>query len=77
MLPMKQTTTTNTTDVADDWIDRNLLDEQEVGIGKVGYETNSNREFFQYPSPHPLKGADVELVGVEQRIMELLLEVTE
>lgn len=63
--------------VADAWIDRETLDEQDGGIGKVGYEVNFNRMFFQYQSPRPLHEIDAELAGVEQRILELLREVTE
>ncbi|WP_305046640.1 type I restriction-modification system subunit M [Geoalkalibacter sp.] len=63
--------------VADAWIDRETLDEQDGGIGKVGYEINFNREFFQYQPPRPLAEIDAELKAVEKRIMELLREVTE
>jgi type I restriction enzyme M protein len=63
--------------VADAWIDRDTLDEQDGGIGKVGYEINFNREFFQYQPPRPLVEIDAELEAVEQRIMGLLREVTE
>ena len=63
--------------VADAWIDRTTLDEQDCGIGKVGYEINFNREFFEYRSPRPLEMIDAELEQVEQRIVELLREVTE
>lgn len=63
--------------VADAWIDRHAVDEQDAGIGKVGYETNFNREFFQYQPPRPLKVIDAELAAVEKRILELLKEVTE
>ncbi|MCB1914099.1 MAG: SAM-dependent DNA methyltransferase [Rhodocyclaceae bacterium] len=63
--------------VADAWIDRATLDEQDGGIGKVGYEINFNRVFFQYQPPRPLHEIDTELAGVEQRILELLREVTE
>ncbi len=63
--------------VADAWIDRETLDEQDGGIGKVGYEINFNRVFFQYQPPRPLHEIDAELAGVEQRILELLREVTE
>ncbi len=63
--------------VPDAWIDRETLDEQDGGIGKVGYEINFNRVFFQYQSPRPLHEIDAELAGVEQRILELLREVTE
>ncbi|MBD8122059.1 N-6 DNA methylase [Pseudomonas lutea] len=63
--------------VAEAWIDRETLDEQDGGIGKVGYEINFNRVFFQYQPPRPLHEIDAELAGVEQRILELLREVTE
>ena len=53
-----------------------LLDRCLTG-GKVGYETNFNRVFFQYQPPRPLHEIDAELAGVEQRILELLREVTE
>lgn len=63
--------------VADAWIDRETLDEQDGGVGKVGYEINFNREFFKYQPPRPLAEIDAELASVEKRIMELLREVTE
>ena len=63
--------------VSDAWIDHAMLDEQDGGIGKVGYEINFNRVFFQYQPPRPLHEIDAELAGVELRILELLREVTE
>lgn len=63
--------------LADAWIDRNTLDEQDGGIGKVGYEINFNRVFFQYQPPRPLYEIDTELAEAEKRILELLREVTE
>ncbi len=63
--------------VADAWIDRETLDELDGGIGRVGYEINFNREFFQYQPPRPLDEIDAELEQVEKRIMDLLREVTE
>ena len=63
--------------VADAWIDRATTDEQDGGIGKVGYEINFNREFFQYQPPRPLEEINSELEAVEQRIIELLRGVTE
>ena len=63
--------------VPDAWIDRATLDEQDGGIGKVGYEINFNRVFFQYQPPRPLTEIDAELAEVEKRILGLLREVTE
>ncbi|MEY2341721.1 N-6 DNA methylase [Acidithiobacillus sp. IBUN Pt1247-S3] len=63
--------------VPDAWIDREMLDDQDGGIGKVGYEINFNRVFFQYQPPRPLAEIDAELAEVEKRILGLLREVTE
>lgn len=62
--------------VADAWIDRETIDETDGGIGKVGYEINFNRVFFQYQPPRPLEEIDAELAEVEKRILGLLGEVT-
>lgn len=63
--------------VADTWIDRETLDEQDGGIGKVGYGINFNRVYFHYQPPRQLHEIDAELAGVEPRILALLREVTE
>lgn len=63
--------------VPDAWIKGDAVDEQDGGIGKVGYEINFNREFFRYQLPRPLEDIDTELEAVERRILELLKEVTE
>jgi type I restriction enzyme M protein len=63
--------------VPDAWIDRETLDEQDSCIGKIGYEINFNRVFFQYQPPRPLHVIDGELAEVEKRILGLLGEVTE
>jgi type I restriction enzyme M protein len=63
--------------VNDAWTDRETLDKQDGGIGKVGYEINFNRLFFQYQPPRPLHEIDAGLAEVEKRIMALLREVTE
>lgn len=61
----------------DAWIDPETKDEQDKGIGKVGYEINFNREFFKYQSPRPLEKIDQELKSVEKRVLQLLKKVTE
>ncbi len=63
--------------VPDAWIDRASVDEKDSKIGKVGYEINFNRVFFRYQPPRPLAEIDAELAAVEQRILDLLREVTE
>ena len=62
--------------VPDAWVNAEAVDEQDGGIGKVGYEINFNREFFRYQPPRGLQDIDDELKGVESRIVELLSEVT-
>jgi type I restriction enzyme M protein len=62
--------------VADAWIDRETVDETDSGIGKVGYEINFNRVFFQYQPPRPLEEIDAELADVEKKILDLLGEMT-
>ncbi|MDS4029519.1 MAG: class I SAM-dependent DNA methyltransferase, partial [Candidatus Contendobacter sp.] len=63
--------------VPDAWIDRETVDEQDSGIGKVGYEINFNRVFFRYQPPRLLAEIDAELEAVEKRILMLLKEVTD
>ncbi len=63
--------------VADAWIDRETLDEQDSSTSKVGYEINFNRVFFHYRPPRRLAEIDAELAEVEKRILALLREVTE
>ncbi|MFM7600057.1 MAG: SAM-dependent DNA methyltransferase, partial [Pseudanabaena sp.] len=64
--------------VGDAWInsDRKWCDELDGAIGKVGYEINFNREFFKYQAPRDLKVIDAELAEVENRILEMLKDVT-
>jgi hypothetical protein len=59
------------------WIRREIPHAQGGGIGKVGYEINFNRVFFQYQPPRLLHEMDAELHSVEQRNLELLREATE
>lgn len=61
----------------DAWIDETYVDEQDGGIGRVGYEINFNRYFYRYVPPRPLEVIDAELKQVEAEIAALLGEVTE
>lgn len=65
--------------VPDAWInpDDKLRDEQDGGIGRVGYEINFNRVFFRYRPPRDLAEIDAELAEVEQRILGMLRGVTD
>jgi len=54
--------------VPDAWMDRNK--------DKVGYEINFNRHFYHYTAPRSLEEIDAELKQAEEKILQLLREVT-
>jgi type I restriction enzyme M protein len=62
--------------VPDAWIDETYTDESDNGIGKVGYEINFNRYFYEYTPPRPLDAIDADLDAVEAEIRAILDEVT-
>jgi len=62
--------------VPDVWIKRDAVDEQDGGIGTVGYEISINRAFFRYKQSRDLEEIDAELKEVENRVLKLLREVT-
>lgn len=62
--------------VPDAWINMAVIDPKDNQVGKVGYEINFNRYFYQYQPPRPLKEIDAELKVLEQEIAEMLREVT-
>ena len=46
-------------------------------MGRVGYEINFNRYFYEYtPPPRPLEEIESEIRAVEKEIVGLLAEVT-
>ena len=55
--------------VPDAWMDRRK--------DKVGYEINFNRHFYKYTPPRSLEVIDAELKHAEEKIAQLLREVTE
>jgi len=59
----------------DAYVDESYTDDIDKQIGKVGFEINFNRYFYEYQSPRPLKSIDFELKKVELEIEELLSEV--
>jgi type I restriction enzyme M protein len=44
-------------------------------VGRVGYEINFNRYFYQYQPPRPLEAIESDIRAVEAEIMALLREV--
>ncbi len=63
--------------VPDAWINLNVRDEKDGEVGKVGYEINFNRYFYEYQPPRPLEEIEAEIKILEKEIMEMLKEVTE
>ncbi|MFA4907683.1 MAG: class I SAM-dependent DNA methyltransferase [archaeon] len=63
--------------VPDAWINVNYRDEKDGQIGKVGYEINFNRYFYQYQPPRPLEEIEADIKTLEKEILEMLREVTD
>jgi type I restriction enzyme M protein len=63
--------------VPDAWVDEGYTDGQDGGVGRVGYEINFNRYFYNYVPPRPLEEIDAELKALEAEIAGLLKEVVE
>ena len=61
--------------VPDAWVDERYVDESDKDVGRIGYEINFNRYFYQYVPPRPLAEIDAELKMLEAEIAELLNEV--
>ena len=62
--------------VPDAWVDESHTDDKDGQVGRVGYEINFNRYFYQYVPPRPLAEIDAELKQLEAEIAELLSGVT-
>ena len=63
--------------VPDAWINTNVRDDKDGDKGKVGYEINFNRYFYEYQPPRDLKVIEAEIKTLEKEIMYMLKEVTE
>lgn len=61
--------------VSDAWIDERYVDEQDGKVGKVGYEINFNRYFYEYKPPRDLNEIDEDIRAVEKNILRMLQEV--
>ncbi|WP_417814416.1 type I restriction-modification system subunit M [Thalassospira alkalitolerans] len=61
--------------VPDAWVDESHRDTRNKQVGRVGYEINFNRYFYQYMPPRPLEEIDAELKALEAEIAWLLKEV--
>lgn len=61
--------------VPDAWVNTSHTDPADGEVGRVGYEVNFNRYFYQYVPPRPLAEIDAELKALEAEIAGLLKEV--
>ncbi|MBK5930119.1 type I restriction-modification system subunit M [Halochromatium salexigens] len=61
--------------VPDAWVDESVRDARDGKVGRVGYEINFNRYFYQYVPPRPLEEIDEEMKELEAEIARLLKEV--
>ncbi|MCO7237542.1 SAM-dependent DNA methyltransferase, partial [Cobetia sp. Dlab-2-U] len=61
--------------VSDAWVDESHMDLRDKQVGRVGYEINFNRYFYEYVPPRPLEEIDSELKALEVEIAGLLKEV--
>jgi type I restriction enzyme M protein len=62
--------------VSDAWVDEGYTDDKDSSVGKVGYEINFNRYFYQYQPPRPLAEIEADIRTLEAEIVEMLQEVT-
>ena len=61
--------------VPDAWINHEARDAKDGEIGKVGYEINFNRYFYQYQPPRPLDEINADISGLQREIVAMLREV--
>ncbi len=61
--------------VPDAWINTTVRDLQDGKIGRVGYEINFNRYFYQYQPPRPLEEIEADIRTLEREIVGMLREV--
>ncbi len=62
--------------VPDAWINTAIRDEKNGQVGKVGYEINFNRYFYEYQPPRLLEEIEADIKAIEQDILQMLAEVT-
>lgn len=63
--------------VLDAYVDTTFCDDTDRQVGKVGYEINFNRFFYEHVAPRNLADIDADLLLVQAEIAALLSEVTQ
>ena len=61
--------------VPDAWVNTAIRDHKDKEVGKVGYEINFNRYFYQYQPPRPLEEIEADIRDLEKDILAMLREV--
>jgi type I restriction enzyme M protein len=61
--------------VPDAWVNVGIRDHKDGEIGKVGYEINFNRYFYQYQPPRSLDEIEADIRKIEKEIIDMLGEV--
>ncbi len=61
--------------VPEAWVNTTIRDEKDKQVGKVGYEINFNRYFYEYQPPRALDEIEADIKGIEKDILEMLREV--
>jgi type I restriction enzyme M protein len=61
--------------VPDAWINSGVRDHKDGEVGKVGYEINFNRYFYQYQPPRDLELIEADIKALEKDIVAMLKEV--
>lgn len=59
------------------WINADVRDEKDGGIGRVGYEINFNRYFYKFQPPRPLAEIEADIKRLEREILAMLKAVTD
>ncbi|HWU41142.1 MAG TPA: hypothetical protein VN203_26105, partial [Candidatus Acidoferrum sp.] len=57
------------------WINIGVKDPRDGKIGRVGYEINLNRYFYQYQPPRDLELIEADIKCLEKDIVAMLKEV--
>jgi type I restriction enzyme M protein len=63
--------------VPEAWINAAVRDDRDGGVGRVGYEINFNRYFYQYQPPRPLDAIEADIKALEREILAMLKDITE
>jgi type I restriction enzyme M protein len=61
--------------IPDAWINTTVRDHKDGEVGRVGYEINFNRYFYEYQPPRPLEEIEADIKLLEQDILAMLREV--